>query len=117
VLWLAVVLLAVAGASDVLNGVFRTTMLQVNTPDAFQGRVGAVGFVVGMGGPDVGDLEAGTVAALTSPVISAVSGGLACVAGVVLLGLAFPAFRRQAAEVVIDTGEGSSLEEASLPQS
>jgi hypothetical protein len=42
----------------------------------------------------LGDVESGVVAALTSPVISAVSGGLACLVGVVLLGLAFPAFAR-----------------------
>lgn len=93
-LWLAVLLLAVAGAADVVNGVFRTTILQVNTPDALQGRVSSLGFVVGAGGPDLGNVEAGVVAQLTSPVISAVSGGLACLVGVILLGLALPAFVR-----------------------
>jgi MFS family permease len=96
-LWLAVVLLAVAGAADVVNGVFRTTLLQVLTPDALQGRIGGLGFVVGAGGPRLGDVEAGVVAQLTSPVISAVSGGLACLAGVIALGLAFPAFARYSA--------------------
>jgi MFS family permease len=93
-LWMAVVLLAVAGAADVVNGVFRNTILQVNTPDALMGRVSGVGFVVGEGGPRLGNLEAGLVAAFTSPVVSAVSGGLACLAGVVVLGLAAPAFAR-----------------------
>jgi MFS family permease len=93
-LWLAVVLLAVAGAADVVNGVFRTTILQTNIPDALIGRVNSVGFVVGAGGPHIGDVEAGAVAALTSPVISAVSGGVACVAGVVLIGLAAPVLAR-----------------------
>jgi hypothetical protein len=93
-LWAAVVLLAGAGAADVVNGVFRSTILQVNTPDALRGRVSGVGFVVGAGGPRLGDVEAGAVAAITSPVISAVSGGLACVLGVVLLGLAVPALAR-----------------------
>ena len=98
-LGLAVVLLAVAGAADMINGVFRTTILQVNTPDALQGRVNSLGYVVGIGGPRLGDVEAGVVAAVTSPVISAVSGGLVCVAGVVLLGLAFPSFARYHAAV------------------
>lgn len=105
-LWLAVVLLAVAGAADVINGVFRTTILQVNTPDALQGRVNSLGFVVGIGGPRLGDVEAGMVASLTSPVISAISGGLACVAGVVLLGLAVPAFARYDANTSAETGAG-----------
>ena len=93
-LWLGVVLLAVAGAADVVNGVFRTTIIQVNTPDALQGRVNSVGFVVGAGGPHLGDVESGVVASLTSPGFSAVSGGLASVIGVVLLGLLRPAFTR-----------------------
>jgi MFS family permease len=96
-LWLAVLLLAIAGAADVVNGVFRNTFLTVLTPDALQGRVSSVGFIVGAGGPRLGDVEAGVVAQLTSPVFSAVSGGLACLAGLALLGLAFPAFARYTA--------------------
>jgi MFS-type transporter involved in bile tolerance (Atg22 family) len=97
-LWLAVILLAVAGAADVVNGVFRTTMLQVNTPDALLGRVSSVGYVVGTAGPQLGNLEAGAVATLTSPVTSAVSGGLVCVIGAIVLGLAAPAFARYDAD-------------------
>jgi hypothetical protein len=93
-LWLAVALLGIAGAADVATVVFRSTILQVTTPDALRGRINGVNFVVGEGGPRLGDVEAGVVAALTSPAVSAVSGGLACVAGVVALGLAAPAFAR-----------------------
>jgi MFS family permease len=93
-LLLGAVLLAVAGAADMVSAVFRSTMLLQNVPDALLGRLSAVNFVVVSGGPRLGDLEAGGVAALTSPVFSAVSGGLACVVGVVLLGLAVPAFAR-----------------------
>jgi MFS family permease len=93
-LWLGVVLLAIAGGSDMVSAIFRSTMLLQNVPDALLGRLSAVNFVVIAGGPRVGDLEAGSVASLTSPVFSAVSGGLACVVGVVLLGLAVPAFAR-----------------------
>jgi hypothetical protein len=89
-----VLLLAIAGGADVVNGVFRTTIIQVNAPDALQGRVNSVGFVVGAGGPRLGDVESGLVASLTSPAFSAVSGGLASVIGVVLLGLVNPAFTR-----------------------
>ena len=98
-LWLGVTLLAVAGAADVVNGVFRTTIIQVNTPDALQGRVNSVGFVVGAGGPRLGDVESGVVASLASPVFSAVSGGLICVAGVALLALTSPAFTRYDARI------------------
>ncbi len=93
-LWLGVILLAIAGGADVVNGVFRNTIIQVNAPDALQGRVNSVGFVVGFGGPQLGGVESGVVASLTSPVFSAVSGGLASVAGVMLLSLLRPGFAR-----------------------
>jgi hypothetical protein len=93
-LWLGVALLAIAGAADVVNGVFRTTIIQVNAPDELQGRVNSVGFVVGAGGPRLGDVESGVVASLTSPTFSAISGGLASVVGVALLGLLIPTFAR-----------------------
>jgi hypothetical protein len=48
------------------------------------------------GGPRVGDVEAGTVASLTTPRISVVSGGLACAVGVVVLAWLLPEFRRYA---------------------
>jgi len=89
-----VILLAIAGGADVVNGVFRTTIIQVNTPDALQGRVNSVGFVVGVGGPRLGDVESGVVASVTSPAFSAVSGGIVSVVGVALIGLLSPAFAR-----------------------
>ncbi|MCA1666791.1 MAG: MFS transporter [Thermomicrobia bacterium] len=102
-LWLGVVLLAVAGGADVVNGVFRTTIIQVNTPDALQGRVNSLAFVVGAGGPRLGDVESGLVASLTSPVFSAVSGGLASMIGVTFLGLLRPTFARYDARIHITT--------------
>ncbi len=91
---LALLLLAAAGACDLVSVVVRQTMQLVLTPDALRGRVGAFGFAVGSGGPRLGDVESGLVASLSSPVISAVSGGLACVACVALLAWRLPAIRR-----------------------
>jgi MFS family permease len=92
--WVAVVLLAVAGAADMLSAVFRNTINQLSVPDAFRGRVSSLDTMVVQGGPALGDLEAGAVAAVTSVEFSVVSGGLACIAGIVLLGVTFPALRR-----------------------
>lgn len=94
VLALAVALLAVAGAADMVSGVFRSTILQVAVPDGLRGRLQSVFFVVVAGGPRLGDLESGGVAALAGPVTSAVSGGIACVVATVLLGVVVPSFRR-----------------------
>jgi MFS family permease len=91
---IAFALLAVAGAADVVSAVFRNTILQVTVPDALRGRLSAVHIAVVTGGPRLGDVEAGGVAALTTPRISVVSGGVACVVGVALLARAWPQFDR-----------------------
>jgi MFS family permease len=93
---LALTLLALAGAADVVSAVFRNTILQMSVPDALRGRLSSVHIAVVTGGPRVGDVEAGAVASLTTPRISVVSGGLACAAGVVVLAWLLPEFRRYA---------------------
>ena len=94
VLWLGVLFLAIAGGADMVSAVFRSTILQVATPDALRGRLQGVFIVVVAGGPRLGDVESGSVAALTNETISIVSGGLLCVLGVFVLAAIFPAFAR-----------------------
>jgi len=96
-MWLAVLMLAVAGAADMVSAVFRTAILQVATPDELRGRLNGVFIAVVAGGPRLGDVEAGAVAAAVSPQFSVVSGGVACVLGVVLLAALVPAFARYTA--------------------
>ena len=91
---LAAACLAVAGAADVISAVFRSTILQTTVPDNLRGRMSAVHILVVVGGPRVGDVEAGLVAALTTPTIAVVTGGLACIIGVGVLALAVPEFVR-----------------------
>jgi MFS family permease len=93
-MWLAVVMLAIAGAADTISAVFRTAIQQVATPDEMRGRLSGVFIAVVAGGPRLGDFESGVVASLTSAPFSVVSGGVLCVLGVVALGLAVPAFAR-----------------------
>ncbi|MGZ4430767.1 MAG: MFS transporter [Gaiellales bacterium] len=87
---LALLLLAVAGAADVISAVFRSTIMQQVTPDALRGRMSALHIAVVTSGPRLGDAESGAVAQVTSVQFSVVSGGLACVAGVALLHLLVP---------------------------
>jgi MFS family permease len=87
-------LLAAAGAADVSSVVLRTTIIQVATPDAFRGRIAAAEYVVGAACPELGNFRAGAVASLSSPAVSAVSGGLACVAGAGVVALLVPALVR-----------------------
>jgi hypothetical protein len=64
------------------------------TPDELRGRVSGIEFAQVAATPALGNVEAGIVASLTSLRFSIVSGGLACVAGTVLVALAVPAFIR-----------------------
>lgn len=91
---LALVFLAIAGAADVISAIFRGTILQSSVPDRLRGRLSGIHIMVVVSGPRLGDFEAGLVAQLISPVFSVVSGGVACVAGVALLAMTVPQFRR-----------------------
>jgi MFS family permease len=116
-LWLALSLLAVAGAADTFTVVFRSAIVQSVTPGRFRGRILAVDYVVGAGGGEVGNLEAGAVGSLTSPTIGALSGGLAAIAGTVVIGLALPAFaryrQRPAADMEVPPGKTVAAASAS----
>jgi MFS family permease len=90
-LWLAVLLLAVGGAADLVSAVFRQTMLLTYAPDEMRGRLQGVFVVVVAGGPRLGDLRAGATAAFTGATVSWVGGGLACAVLVVIVGVAVPA--------------------------
>ena len=94
---IAFVLLAAAGAADVISAVFRGTILQTVLTDAVRGRLSAIHILVVTGGPRLGDFEAGLVAAAFTPTISVVSGGLACVAGVFVVAWLYPEFTRYVA--------------------
>ena len=91
---LALLLLAVAGWADVLSAVFRNTIIQFAGPDGMRGRLMGVQMAVVAGGPRLGDLEAGAVATAFGDTVSVVSGGLACIAGALLLGWRLPGFTR-----------------------
>jgi len=95
---LALLLLAVAGAADVVSAVFRNTILQLTVPDGLRGRLAAIHIGVVTGGPRLGDAEAGAVAALAGPRFSVVSGGLACLAGVALIAWRLPELDRTVME-------------------
>jgi MFS family permease len=83
-LWLAVLLLAVAGAADLVSAVYRQTILQTYAPDELRGRLQGVFVVVVAGGPRLGDLRAGATAAAFGVSASWVGGGLVCVAVVLI---------------------------------
>jgi MFS family permease len=89
-IWPAAALLALAGAADSVSAVSRSIINQTTTPEHMRGRMSAVFTLVVTSGPRLGDLESGIAASLTTAAIAVTSGGLACVAGVFLIMLAFP---------------------------
>jgi len=97
-LWIAAGCLALAGAADSVSAVCRSSINQSVTPDHLRGRMSSVFSLVVTSGPRLGDVESGSVAALTSTRVSVVSGGLACVVGVLGILIAFPALLKFDAE-------------------
>jgi MFS family permease len=102
-LWIALILLAVAGWADVISAVLRNTILQSTVPDRFRSRMSSIQIAVVQGGPRLGDLESGVVATVTTVEFAVVSGGLACIAGAALVGALLPAFRHHLARHADDT--------------
>jgi MFS family permease len=97
-LWPAAALLAVAGAADSVSAVCRSTINQTVTPDHMRGRMSSVFSLVVTSGPRLGDVEAGAAASLGGARFSVTSGGLACIAGVAVILVAFPALLRYDAD-------------------
>jgi MFS family permease len=89
-LWLAAAMLALAGAADSISAVCRNVINQTVTPDAMRGRMSSIYSLVVTSGPRIGDIEAGTVASVTTARISMATGGLACIVGVALIVILFP---------------------------
>lgn len=92
-LWPTLVWLAVAGAADTVSVIARGTLVQLATPDGVRGRVTSVEYVVGAGGPGLGNARAGFVAGFAGPEVAALTGGAACVVAVALTAVTHPALR------------------------
>jgi MFS family permease len=100
ILWLGLILLAMAGAADQVSAIFRSTIVLTVTPDHMRGRLGGIEFAQVAGTPSLGNLEAGVVAQLTSLRVSIVSGGIGCILGTVLVAVLFPVLLRYDARAV-----------------
>lgn len=87
-------LLAAAGAVDTFTVVFRSTIIQIATPDRLRGRVNATEFISGVAFPQLGNFRAGVVATAYSPTVSAVSGGLSTIAASALIAVVLPGLAR-----------------------
>ena len=96
--WLSFAALAVSGAADILSTVIRQTVRQLVTPDRLRGRMLSVNMIFVMGGPQLGELEAGLAAALVGAPLSVALGGLACLVAVLWVAFTSPRLREYDAE-------------------
>jgi len=83
--WISFLMLAISGAADTVSTVLRQTIRQLSTPNYLRGRMTSINMMFFMGGPQLGELEAGLVAAVIGAPLSVIAGGLgslacACVA-------------------------------------
>jgi hypothetical protein len=93
-LWVALAFLAFGGAADLVSAAFRSTMLQEAASDDVRGRLQGVFIVVVGGGPRLADTAHGAAAAVVGTTAATAGGGALVVVGVLLAGLAAPAFLR-----------------------
>ena len=96
-------LLAIAEGADAMSTIFRWTILQMETPDAYRGRLSSINFIFAAGGPQLGDVRAGFFADAFSPELSVVSGGLACVGVALVAGSLVPQLVRYRADDTVST--------------
>ncbi len=90
VFWLTFLCLAASGAADAVSMVIRNLIRQLETPDAMRGRMVGVNMVFFMGGPQLGELEAGLVAQAFGAPFSVVTGGLGCLLATAAIAKATP---------------------------
>ncbi len=92
--WVVLLMLGLAGAADMISGLFRMLIWNQTIPDELRGRLAGIELLSYSLGPTLGQVRSTGVAALTSLRTSLVSGGLMCAAGGVLLAVALPSLWR-----------------------
>ncbi|MGY8706437.1 MFS transporter [Bradyrhizobium sp. 18BD] len=91
--WLSIIALAAMGAADTISVVVRVALVQLATPDAMRGRVGAVNFLFINASNQLGEFESGMAAALLGAMPAAALGGIGTIAIALLWMKLFPVLR------------------------
>lgn len=92
--WFSLVMLAVMGAADTVSTILRQTIRQLSTPNYLRGRMTSINMIFFMGGPQLGEVEAGTLAALIGAPLAVVTGGVGCVLAAIFALLAAKNLRK-----------------------
>src|SRR5206468_791947 len=91
--WLTFACLAMTGATDTVSMIIRNIVRQLETPDRLRGRMTGVNMVFFMGGPQLGELEAGAVANWLGAPFSVISGGVGCLLATAWIAFTTPMLR------------------------
>jgi MFS family permease len=103
--WLTFLCLGLTGATDTVSMVIRNIIRQLGTPDRMRGRMTSVNMVFFMGGPQLGEFEAGLVANLWSAPFSVVTGGIGCLIATAWIAARTPvlrAYRRETPMLAVE---------------
>ena len=92
--WLTFACLALTGAADTVSTIIRNIIRHLETPDRLRGRMIGINMMFFMGGPQLGELEAGAVANWLGATISVVSGGVGCLIATAYVAVTTPALRK-----------------------
>lgn len=98
--WITFACLALTGVADTVSMVIRSVVRQLETPDRLRGRMTGVNMVFFMGGPQLGEVEAGSVAQWLGAPISVISGGIGCILATIWVALSTPELRHYRASAV-----------------
>jgi len=99
--YLSLIFLAATGAADVVSTILRNTIRQLNTPDYIRGRMVSVNMIFFMGGPQLGEVEAGVLAAIVGAPASVVVGGIGAIISSLLLARLIPQLKNYQGHEVI----------------
>ena len=95
--WLTFACLALTGVADTISMVIRSVIRQLETPDRLRGRMTGVNMIFFMGGPQLGELEAGALAQWAGASFSVISGGIGCILATAWVAASTPELRRYSA--------------------
>ncbi len=105
-LWLSGIALALTGATDTVSTVIRNTIRQLQTPDELRGRMTSINQIFFIGGPQLGELEAGLAAQMLGAPLAVVTGGLGCILAVGWVAKRWPQLLRYNGDEPILAGAG-----------
>jgi hypothetical protein len=92
--WLTFTCLALIGATDTVSTAIRNVIRQLETPDRLRGRMTGINMVFFMGGPQLGELEAGAAANWFGARASVIRGGIGCLLATAWVAGSTPIIRR-----------------------